>query len=116
MNPEIGLNKKIELACQLSNRDQVQRMNQLHQTIFTKIDQVIERVDSYELIFQKPDDRLSDELGEFIKFERVCCPWLTFQLTYQADEGPISLKMGNSVETKEMVKLVMELDKVEKLH
>ncbi|WP_293870513.1 hypothetical protein [Spirosoma sp.] len=32
----------------------------------------------------------------------------------QPEEGPISLEMGNSAETKEMVYLVMELDKLDK--
>ena len=89
-------------------------MNELHQTIFKKVDRTVERANSYELVFQKPDENLPDELAQFIKFERSCCPWLMFQLTYQPEEGPISLKMGNSAETKEMVKLVMELDKLAK--
>ncbi|MVM38304.1 hypothetical protein GO730_13210 [Spirosoma sp. HMF3257] len=108
------LQKKIALACKLTDRDQIARMNELHQTIFRKVDRAIERANSYELIFQKPDSLLSNELTEFIKFERLCCPWLLFQLTYQPEEGPISLKMGNSAETREMVKLVMELDKLKK--
>jgi len=40
--------------------------------------------------------------------ERLCCPWLVFHLTFQPEEGPISLEMGDSAETKEMVYLVME--------
>ena len=113
---ETDLKKKIALACKLTDRDQIQRMNELHQTIFKKVDKAVERTTSYELIFQKPDSLLSDELIEFIKFERLCCPWLMFQVTYQPEDGPISLKMGNSAETKEMVKLVMELDKIARRH
>ena len=112
MKAETELKKKIALACKLTDRGQIQRMNELHQTIFKKVDRTIERANSYELIFQRPDSLLSDELTDFIKFERLCCPWLLFQLTYQPENGPISLKMGNSTETKEMVKLVMELDKL----
>ncbi|MVM31354.1 hypothetical protein GO755_15020 [Spirosoma sp. HMF4905] len=106
---------EIALACKLTDRDQVARMNELHQTIFKKVDRAIEHDNSYELVFQKADSQLNDELIEFIKFERLCCPWLLFQLTYQPEEGPISLTMGNSPETRDMVKLVMELDKLTKL-
>ncbi|GAB4010446.1 hypothetical protein EXU85_07765 [Spirosoma sp. KCTC 42546] len=108
------LKTKIVLACKLTDHDQIARMNELHQTIFKKVDRVIERANSYELVFQQPDSLLSNELAEFIKFERLCCPWLLFQLTYQPENGPISLTMGNSPETRDMVKLVMELDKLGK--
>ena len=106
------LKEKIALACKLTDRNQIDRMNELHQTLFKKVDKTIEHKTSYDLLFQQPDDSLIAQLVEFIKFERQCCPWLNFQLTYQPNEGPVLLKMGNSVETKEMVKLVMELDKL----
>lgn len=106
--------EKIALACKLTDKEQIRRMNELHQTIFKKVDRTIERTTSYELVFQQPDSTLISELAEFITFERLCCPWLKFQLTFLPGEGPVSLKMGDSVETKEMVKLVMELDQLEK--
>jgi hypothetical protein len=111
MTHQVQLKEKIALACKLTDRDQIRRMNELHQTLFKKVDKRIEHTNSYELIFQHPDDNLSMELAEFIKFERLCCPWLLFHLTFQPGEGPVSLKMGNSGETKEMVKLVMQLNK-----
>jgi hypothetical protein len=106
------LKEKIALACQLTDRGQIDRMNELHQTIFRKVDKVVERMTSYELIFQQPDTRLGTELFEFIKFEQLCCPWLNFQVTFQPGNGPVSLRMGHSAETKEMVNLVMEIDKI----
>ncbi|WP_215241142.1 tetraspanin family protein [Dyadobacter helix] len=108
------LKEKIALACKLTDKDQIKRMQQLHQTLFKKIDKTIEEPTSYELVFDNADSTLSKDLFDFIQFERLCCPWLNFQLTYQPGEGPVSLKMGNSVETKEMVYLVMELDKLPK--
>lgn len=108
------LKEKITLACKLTDKDQIKRMQELHQTLFKKIDKTIEGSTSYELVFKNPDSTLSKNLFDFIQFERLCCPWLKFQLTYQSGEGPVSLKMGNSVETKEMVYLVMELDKLPK--
>jgi hypothetical protein len=112
MKTETELKKVTTLACQLSDQEQVRRMNELHQTIFKKITRTIAHPTSYELVFDKTDNELISELAEFIKFERQCCPWLIFRLTFQAEEGPISLEMGDSVETKEMVYLVMELDKL----
>ncbi|GAB4038205.1 hypothetical protein [Spirosoma jeollabukense] len=115
MKSEAQLTEKIELACKLTDKDQVRRMNELHQTLFRKVDKAVEHPTSYELVFRKADNGLKIQLAEFINFERLCCPWLLLQLTFQPDDGPISLKMGNSTETKEMVKLVMELDKLEKI-
>lgn len=109
---ETDLKKKIALACKLTDKEQIKRMNELHRTLFKKISQVIEHQNSYELVFDQAGDGMISDLTEFIKFERQCCPWLVFHLTFQPEEGPISLEMGDSKETKQMVYLVMELDKL----
>ena len=110
---EIELKKKIALACTLTDRDQIKRMNELHQTLFKKVSRAVEHPVSYELIFKQSDDGMIADLAEFIKFERLCCPWLVFHLRVQPEEGPISLEMGDSEETKQLVYLVMELDKLQ---
>ncbi|MBO0932776.1 hypothetical protein [Fibrella aquatilis] len=109
MTHKAKMTKKIALACQLTAPEQIKRMNELHQTLFKKINRLTEYKHSYEIVFQQPDDKLLAELIEFIEFERVCCPWLKFQLTIRPNKGPVSLKMGDSVETKEMTGLVMGL-------
>jgi hypothetical protein len=111
---ESELKKKIALACKLTDKDQIKRMNELHQTLFKKVSRHVEHPDGYELIFDQSDNVMISDLSEFIKFERQCCPWLIFHLTFQPEEGPISLRMGDSEETKQMVYLVMELDKLPK--
>lgn len=116
METQKKLKEKIALACLLTDKEQIRRMNELHQTIFKKVDKAVERAASYELLFMHPDSGLAKEIFEFIGFEQLCCPWLNFQLNLQPANGPISLKMGNSKETKEMVKLVMGLDKLQKPH
>ncbi len=114
METETVLKTKIALACKLTDKDQIKRMNELHQTLFKKVSRAVEHPASYELVFEKSDNAIVSDLTEFIKFERLCCPWLVFHLTFQPEEGPISLEMGDSAETKEMVYLVMELDKLDK--
>lgn len=115
METEAVLKNKIALACKLTDSDQIKRMNELHQTLFRKVTRIVEHPGSYELVFEKSDNDLISDLADFIKFERLCCPWLVFHLTFQPEEGPISLEMGNSTETKEMFYLVMELDKLQQL-
>ena len=106
------LKQEIALACRLTDKDQIRRMNELHQSLFKKVSRIIDHSDAIELIFTQPDSLISNELGEFIRFERLCCPWLLFQLTYSPEHGPVSLKMGDSPKTKQMIELVMELDKI----
>lgn len=112
METEAVLKQKIALACKLTGSDQIKRMDELHQTLFKQVTRVVEHPGSYEMVFETSDNDLIGDLAEFIRFERLCCPWLVFHLTFQPEEGPISLKMGDSPETKEMVYLVMELDKL----
>ncbi|MFC5407869.1 hypothetical protein ACFPMF_01015 [Larkinella bovis] len=112
MNHPVTLKAKIALACQLTAPDQVRRMNELHQTLFKKVTQLVEHATSYDLVFQKPDRGLYAELMEFIQFERLCCPWLKFQLVFEPGDGPVFLRLGNSPETREMVKLVMKLEQL----
>ncbi|GAB2562211.1 hypothetical protein [Spirosoma aerophilum] len=112
METEAVLKKKIALACKLTDKNQIKRMNELHQTLFKKVSRAVEHPNIYELVFEKSDNAMIVDLAEFIKFERLCCPWLVFHLTFQPEEGPISLEMSDSAETKQMVYLVMELDKL----
>jgi len=106
----------VMMACELTSKEQVKRMQELHQTVFKKISKTIEHQNSYELVFNDSNNAFISELTEFINFERLCCPWLVFQLTFAAKKGPVSLKMGDSPESKEMVKVVMELDKISLKH
>nr|WP_295926697.1 hypothetical protein [uncultured Dyadobacter sp.] len=111
---ETELKKRIALACKLTDKEQIKRMNELHQTLFKKVSQVVEHPNSYELIFEHANNPVISNISEFIRFERQCCPWLIFRLTFQPDEGPVSLEMGDSQETKQMVYLVMKLDELHK--
>ena len=113
MDAEANVSKKIALACKLTDRAQIDRMQFLHRTLFRKVDKTVDHADCYELIFRKPDSSLPLQLIEFIRFEQLCCPWLRFQLTFAPEEGPISLRLGDSAETKEMARSVMELNKPE---
>ena len=39
------------------------------------------------------DPRLLSRLGEFLALERLCCPFLTFNLSIPADRGAIRLQI-----------------------
>ncbi|MBC7892972.1 MAG: hypothetical protein H7Y12_12215 [Sphingobacteriaceae bacterium] len=62
-----------------------------------------ELTDGYELVFESKDG-LAGQLAEFVQFERECCPWLALSLTFEPQNGPVRLRLGNSPETKDVVK------------
>ena len=41
-----------------------------------------------------PDNHLISELASLIQLERECCPFLTFRLTIEQGNGPVSLEMA----------------------
>lgn len=53
---ETDLKKKIALACKLTDKDQIKRMNELHQTLFKKVSRAVEHPNSYELVFDGSDN------------------------------------------------------------
>lgn len=95
------------MVCNLTSKQLQEREEYLRKEVFSKLDQTIELEDGYEFIFKQPID-YSITLTEFINFERKCCPGLTYTLTFEPEEGPIHLKIGNSKEIKEALKA--ELD------
>ena len=81
------------LSCNLSALDQNQRNrhNTLATDLFPKHLEVKELADGYG--FRFPNNRsLFVELSEWITLEQLCCPFLTFSLESQRDQGPIWLK------------------------
>lgn len=80
-------------SCNLSalDRDQRKRHDFLANDLFPKHLEIKELPDGYG--FRFPNDRLLfTALSEWITLEQLCCPFLTFSLELQRDQGPIWLK------------------------
>jgi hypothetical protein len=43
-------------------------------------------------------------LGEFLALERLCCPFLTFDLSVSAVQGPVTLHVHGGPETKSFLR------------
>jgi len=54
-------------------------------------------------------DNMLDELTEFIKTERECCDFFTFNLSIGGDKKEIWLELTGPKEAKEFIKTEMEL-------
>jgi hypothetical protein len=70
-----------------------------------------ERVDvpnGYCVRFDPSDDILS-AIAKVIEVERQCCRFLTFELTIQADDGPIWLQFSGPTGTREFLAGMLDL-------
>src|SRR5713101_9924386 len=58
-------------------------------------------------VFHVPGDKKSmGAAWEVIVAERECCPFLTFELTAQANMGPVSVRVTGPAGTKDILKTI----------
>jgi hypothetical protein len=59
-------------------------------------------------VFHVPGDKKSMRfVWEAIVAERECCPFLTFELTAQANMGPVSVRVTGPAGTKDFLKTIL---------
>ena len=101
-------NYNLPIACLLSDAAQAQRREQLASELFAGVTATHELADGYELVF--PGEALwLTRLAEFVNFERVCCPFLTFELLLAPKQGPIQLRIRGGEEIKTFLKDELQL-------
>ena len=82
---------EVPLACTLTESEQVTRKEEIVD-LFKHVLQVNELADGYALRFPGSDG-WANRLLQFITFERGCCPFFTFELAFEAKQGPIWLHL-----------------------
>ena len=68
--------------------------------------QILERLEEragYSFCFEG-NDRLLDELNEFIKTERACCPFFTFTLVADGNSGATWLHLTGPIGVKKFIR------------
>ena len=83
--------ENIPLACTLTESEQQTRNIELND-LFKHIQQVNELPDGYALRFPG-DDTWANTLIQFITYERACCPFFTFALIFEPQQGSIWLHL-----------------------
>jgi len=91
------------IACNLGEEQLAARERELADAIFSKSEQLEELADGYALRFPGSDE-WATRLFEFIAFERVCCPFFTFELLFEPNRRAIWLKLRGAEEVKAMIK------------
>ncbi len=90
------------VACSLSQKERVERGDEVGD-LFNSVQQVRELADGYAYRFPGNEEWASRVLG-FIMGERSCCPFFTFELGFEPDEGPIWLHIRGPEGVKEFMK------------
>jgi|GEM_PF-635589 len=100
---KIEIGTDLPLACNLTEaQEREQRQREITAT-FKAIEQVVELEDGYAFSFAPSEER-AYELLTFILAERKCCPFFTFELAFEAAEGPIWLRLRGPEGVKEFVR------------
>ncbi len=82
----------VPIACNLSEAEQAAREEELARELFSSCLEVTELPDGYSFRFPG-DQEWAAKLLEFIGFERKCCPFFTFELAFEPQEGPVWLRV-----------------------
>jgi hypothetical protein len=93
--------KDTPLACTLTASQQKTRNTEL-QTLFKHVQQTNELSDGYALRFPG-DETWANTLVQFITYERACCPFFTFELVFEPQQGPIWLHLRGPEGVKAIV-------------
>jgi len=93
------------LVCHLDvfDAEQQQRYGSLRQQLAAAITRRTELPDGYALRFPAEADLLLT-LAEFITLERLCCPFLNFRLEWEAEGGPIWLRLTGRDGVKDVLR------------
>jgi hypothetical protein len=92
---------EVPLACTLTGSEQVTRNEEVGE-LFKDVLQVNELADGYALRFPGSDG-WANKLVQFITFERGCCPFFTFELAFEPEQGPIWLHLRGPEGVKAMI-------------
>ena len=93
------------LACNLAAFDnsQVKRHEMLAKELFRRGEEIRELRNGYAFRFPA-QAQWHLKIAEWVTLERLCCPFLTFDLKFDHEGGPIWLRLTGSGNVKEFLK------------
>jgi len=99
MSQEEGV--EIPIACLLSGAEMARRGVEVAD-LFKEVEQVNELADGYAFRFAG-NNSTATSLLNFTLVERSCCPFFTFELVFEPQQGPIWLQLRGGAGVKEFV-------------
>ncbi len=98
--------QEIPIACTLSAQDYTARTIEVEE-LMHRAEETRDLEDGYALKFAGSADQARDLL-QFIIQERACCPFFTFELHFELQEGPIWLSLRGPEGTKSFIQEMVE--------
>lgn len=86
------------IACDLAVLDDREAHERVATRVFEGYTAVREMSDGYALRF--PGFEWAEDLLTFVAGERQCCPFFTFELAVEPDDGPVWLRLRGGEEIK----------------
>jgi hypothetical protein len=99
---EIAPRNTTPIACTLDMNSQGERHEEIKEQLFSRQLSVEELPDGYAYRFPG-EPEIMQRLAEFVLFERQCCPFFTFELIFEPDQGPATLRLRGPAGTKEFL-------------
>ncbi|HEX6718282.1 MAG TPA: hypothetical protein VF088_14285 [Pyrinomonadaceae bacterium] len=96
---------KSPLACDMMAIPHDERPRHLaaSRELFSQIQDTRELANGYEFrLAQRPD--LIKKLADFVSLEKLCCPFLRFEIEVEAENGPVWLRLSGREGVKEFIK------------
>ena len=94
--------KRLPIACELSEGGQRSRREEISRELFSGLKDVRELEDGYEFVFPGGEEWI-ERLARFVAEERECCRFFAFELHFEPELGPVSLRMRGPAGTKEFL-------------
>lgn len=92
----------LPVACSLSSSELQERRRELLQGMKEVVAEVRELEEGFLYRFS-PEARFA-ELASVVELEHQCCPFVTFRITVEPGDGPISLELTGPPGTKEFLR------------
>jgi hypothetical protein len=94
--------QQAEIACKLLGREFAERKEAITHDLFTHAEQVEELSDGFAYQFPATDPWPA-KVFEFVAAERLCCPFFTFEIIFEPNDGPLWLRLRGSEEIKAFI-------------
>lgn len=98
----------LPIACSLTDTELQERSHEVLQRVSGAVLEIKELENGYAYRLP-PDEVWISELANLIRLERECCLFLRFNLTVEADKGPIWLELTGPQGTKDFLTSIFNL-------
>ena len=94
--------RSLHIACKLSDPREVSDRKKLLGSVFAEVRWVEELEDGYTFGFPGSTE-WAENLVRIVNAERACCPFLTFDIHFEPENGPISLRVTGPEDAKAFI-------------